>query len=91
MREFSFAPAGDWNKYDAKSGKCPAVWDSEDVRHAMEAHANRFGLVPTLAVLKEITGLDARQGIALHMPTRYYGPLIAQYCFEMAQPTKVLR
>jgi hypothetical protein len=83
MREFSFADANSYMSCDAKLGKYPAVWKIDDLRQAMTAHAYQFDLVQTLAVLKELTGLDAGRGVVLHMPRRYYGPLIARYCAEI--------
>jgi hypothetical protein len=83
MREFSFDDANSYMACDARKGKFPAVWNIDDLRQAMTAHAYQFDLVRTLAVLKEITGLSAGQGVVLSMPRRYYGLLIARYCAEI--------
>lgn len=84
MREFDFRPANDWNKWDAKGGKCPSVWELSDVKYAMEAHAKRYSTKRTLSIFREVTGVDAERVTIRQLPSRFYGVLISWYCKELA-------
>jgi len=90
MREFQIEAGGGWNKWDTKTGKCPAVWELNDVQSAMEAHARRFSTKLTLSIFRDITGVDAEKTTIKQLPSRFFGALIAAYCDEIVErPNKV--
>ena len=91
MKEFEFMAANGWNKWDSRGGKCPAVWELQDVQKTMEAHARRFSTKRTLEIFREITGVDADKTSIRQLPSRFYGPLIAWYAHEVAdRPHRVI-
>src|ERR1022692_2830155 len=84
MREFEFESGNGCNKRDTRNSRAPSTWMLTDLKDAMKSHAKRFHVTRTLAVFGDVTGVDANHATVHQLPTRFYGPLIARYCQEMA-------
>jgi hypothetical protein len=83
MREFEFMPGIGPEKWDTKSDSVAAVWSINDLQNAMEAHAKSYNAKRTLAIFTECTGLDPTKQNVMHLPRRFFAPLIAWYCNEI--------